>query len=62
MNKNNDFIKTRVSFGLILRADLETIEELKRIIAERPDIEIIYQLVEAGRLWIVRDNEREDRR
>lgn len=58
MTNNRDFLKTRVSYGLILRANLETIEELKRIIAERPGIEIIYQLIEAGRLWIIRDNER----
>lgn len=57
-NSRNDFLKTRVCWGLVLRADIETIEEIKRTIIERPSIEVVYQLIDVGRLWIVRENER----
>lgn len=59
MVRNHDeFLKTRVCYGLILRADLATIDEVKKLISERPGLEVIYQLMDVGRLWIVRANER----
>lgn len=52
-----EFLKTRVSWGVILRADLESIEEIKRLISTVPDITIAYQLTDIGRLRIIRENE-----
>jgi nitrate reductase NapAB chaperone NapD len=58
--KNGDkFLQTRVSFGLILRTDLETVEKIKRQIADFPNVVIVYQTTEAGHLWIVRKSETE---
>lgn len=55
--EKNEFLKTKVSWGVILRADLETIEEVKRLITTVPNVVIAYQLTDIGRLRIIRENE-----
>lgn len=53
----DEFLKTRVSWGVILRADLESIEKIKQLISTVPGITIAYQLTDIGRLRIVREND-----
>lgn len=53
MNKDA-FLKNKFTFGLILRADIEDIEKIKKLIATVPDVVVIYQTIDAGPLWIKR--------
>jgi nitrate reductase NapAB chaperone NapD len=56
--KRNDFLKTIVNWGLVLRTDLDTIAATKGFLTKLPNLEIVYQIVDGGRLWVVRENER----
>lgn len=55
---NANFRKTLISYGIVIRADIDTIEKIKKYLSELPDVTVIFQLVDGGRLWIVRENER----
>jgi hypothetical protein len=54
----NSFLKTRVSFGIILRADLNTIQSIKEYLADHDDVNVIYQKISGSRLWITEAEER----
>lgn len=51
-NQDN-FLKTRFSFGLIVRADVQEIEALKKFVSDH-NLTVVFQLVETGHLWIIR--------
>ncbi|MBR9701942.1 hypothetical protein GOV13_03395 [Candidatus Pacearchaeota archaeon] len=57
-----DFFKTNlvVSWGVILRADLNTIAEIKIAIAQFPGVKIAYQITSGEKLRIVPMERRED--
>lgn len=46
---------TLVSWGLILRAPLERIPEIKRVLLEQPDARIVFQMVSPAHLRIVEE-------
>lgn len=52
-NHKADFLRTRFSFGLIVRADVETIEAIKRFVASQ-NLTPVYQVVDSSHLWIIR--------
>jgi nitrate reductase NapAB chaperone NapD len=37
----------------MIRADLETIQEIKDFIARLPDVSVAYQTTTPGKLWII---------
>jgi len=51
MEEEDDFLQTRITFGLVLRTDLRSIELVKKYIASL-DIKPIYQRVTTNRLYI----------
>ena len=56
MSEGDDLFRTVLSWGLIIRADLETINEIRKFLAER-GVRVLYQRVDAGGLWIVKKEE-----
>jgi hypothetical protein len=56
-NEKN-FLKTRVSFGIILRADLEAIDRIKSFLEQEDDVNVIYQKVSGSLLWITEAEEK----
>lgn len=52
-----DFLKVVVNYGLIIKADLETITRVKEFLANQPGAQVIYQVVNGGRLWIKKEGE-----
>jgi nitrate reductase NapAB chaperone NapD len=61
MRNNNDFLKTRINFALVIRTDLETIEKIKEFLSQLPDVILIFQKADAGKLLIVRESDRADK-
>lgn len=48
------FLKNKFTLGLVLRASIEDIEKIKKLVAAVPEVSIIYCTIEAGPLWIKR--------
>jgi hypothetical protein len=48
-----EFLKTTVSLGLVIKADLETVQAIKKLLADH-NVNVIYQTVSAGKLWITK--------
>lgn len=53
-NQKNDFLKTEVTFALVLRLDLSSVQEIKQYLSEKEDVEIVYQTTDSGKLYITR--------
>jgi len=49
---DDNFLKTIVSYGLVIRGNLSDIERLKEEIAKIDGITIVYQRISGGRLFI----------
>jgi len=52
MRENIDFLTNKFSFGLIIRSNLEAIEDIKKYIAEHENISVIFQKISTNKLWI----------
>lgn len=50
--KDKDFLETVVSYGLVLRTGLGTLEKIKEFVAET-DAKVVYQKTSAGKLEVV---------
>jgi nitrate reductase NapAB chaperone NapD len=61
MRNNNDFLKTRINYAVVLRTDLETVEKIKEYLSQLPDVALIFQKADVGKLLIVRESDRGDR-
>jgi len=57
MHKQSEFSKIVISYGLILRGDISAIEKLKQLLASDSDLSVIYQIVDGGRLYVVREED-----
>jgi len=55
--ENSDFLRTELTFALVLRSDLETVQEIKKYLSEKEDVEIVYQTTDSGKLYITRKEE-----
>lgn len=54
----NDFLRTRLNYAIVLRGDLNQIEELKRVVAELGMVVVFQKVAPMGiRLWIKEDTE-----
>ncbi len=52
MSEEDEFTKTNVTYGVILRTDFETLQELKETIADFDGVNVVYQTTSAGKLHI----------
>lgn len=50
--QESDFLKTKISYGVVLRADLGQIDKIKKFLSEC-GVTIVYQTVSGGHLWVV---------
>lgn len=57
MERNNNFFNTEFNLAIVLRADLGTIEEIKKYLASLDNVKLIYQDMDRGKLWIKRGGE-----
>jgi hypothetical protein len=55
--KDKSFLKTIVNFAVVIRADLATINKIKRELASNPDVEVVYQKFSFNKLFIKEDGE-----
>jgi len=62
MNKINEksFLETIVNYALVIRADLDTIAEIKKQIKEYPAVETIYQKYSLKKLIINEETDEDD--
>ena len=52
--KEQDFLKTRLNFAVVLRCDIEEIQRIKTYLSQL-QIEVIYQKISGGKLLIKED-------
>jgi len=55
--KKDSFLKSLVNYGIIIRADFETIEEIKMYLDHYTDIDVIYQRYSFNKLYIKDDGD-----
>ncbi len=53
----DSFLETLVNYGLIIRGDLEAIEEIKIYLAHHPGVDVIYQRYSFNKLYIKDDGD-----
>ena len=49
---NKDFFETDISYAIIMRGDIETIQEVKEYLSHIPNLHMIYQKWSVGKLYI----------
>jgi len=52
IKKNSDFLASFFSFGLVIRGNLENIQDIKEYISNCSDVNIIFQKISTNKLWI----------
>ena len=50
---NADFLKTKVSWAVIVKTDLATVERIKKLLADMPEVFVCFQKMSLGHLWII---------
>lgn len=60
-NEKKDFLENTFVFGLVIRASLKDINEIKEYIADTTDCHVIYQKISTNRLWIKEEDGNEGR-
>ena len=55
--KEKYFLETIVNYAIVIRADLETINEVKQDFAQNPCIDVVYQKYSFNKLYIREDGE-----
>lgn len=54
-----DFLETRISFGIIMHCSLKQINEIKkRILEVIPSDRIVYNRISSNKLWVCEDKNR----
>ena len=62
MEEEQEFIKNKFVFGLIIKASLEDINGIKKYIASNTNSYVVYQKISTSKLWIKEGNENEARK
>jgi hypothetical protein len=61
MNEDeNSFLDTIVNYAVVIRADLESINELKQELAQNPCVDVVYQKYSFNKLIIKEIGEPDD--
>lgn len=55
--ENKTFLKTNVNYALVIRADVNTVSEIKNYIGCFGDVEVIYQRYSFNKLLIVEEGD-----
>ena len=61
IDRKKEFLETIVNFAVVIRADIETINEIKQDFARNPCIDVVYQKYSFNRLYITEDGETDDK-
>jgi hypothetical protein len=56
----NSFLDTIVNYAVVIRADLESINELKQVLAQNPCVDVVYQKYSFNKLIIREVGESDD--
>lgn len=56
MNENKEWLQTIVTFGIVIRCNIDSIKDIKESIGRIQDIEVVYQHTSADPLFITRTN------
>ena len=56
----NSFLDTIVNYAIVIRADLESINELKQVLAQIPCVDVVYQKYSFNKLVIREVGESDD--
>ena len=59
--KPYEFFGNQFSYGLILRANLDTIDDIWEFLAEHRDIMVIFQKISTSKLWIKEGEDTHDK-
>jgi len=59
-DEENSFLETIVNYAIVIRADLDTINEIKQDFAHNPCIDVVYQKYSFNKLYIREDGEADD--
>ena len=53
--QNDDFFSNIFRYAIVIKADITTINELKRYVSDK-DIKVIFQKISTNQLWIKEGN------
>ena len=59
-NKKKCFLETVVNYGIVVRGNLDAIEQLKRDLVDNPNIDVIYQRYSFSKLYITENGDSHD--
>lgn len=57
--QDNDFLKTEITFAVVVRADVGDVQNVKEFLDNQDEIRIIYQKSSGGKLYITEEGENE---
>ncbi|KXA95557.1 hypothetical protein AKJ65_01550 [candidate division MSBL1 archaeon SCGC-AAA259E19] len=52
VHEDNDFLKTEITFAVVLRADVGDVQQVKEYLDGFDDLSVIYQKSSGGKLYI----------
>lgn len=55
MTSNQDELDTNLAFGIVIRAPIDIIRQVREYIVNHPDVVVVYNRLSTERLWIVKD-------
>ena len=61
-SRMNSFLDTIVNYAVVIRADLEIINEIKQGFAHNPCIDVVYQKYSFNKLYIKEGGDTDDRK
>ena len=61
IDRKNEFLETIVNFAIVIRADIETINEIKKEFARNPCIEVVYQKYSFNKLYVREGSDTDDK-
>jgi hypothetical protein len=61
IDRNKDFLTTIVNYAIVVRADIESVNEIKQFLAQNSCIDVVYQKYSFNKLYIMEDGQDYDR-
>lgn len=55
--KDNDFLKTEITYAVVLRADVGDVQDVKEFLDGKDSVRVIYQKNSGGKLYIREEEE-----
>lgn len=57
MNKEQNFLDAIVNYAVVIRADIETVQKVKRCIESCSDVDVVYQRYSFNKLMVEEDKD-----